>query len=78
VRLGARAVQGLECLGPSLFEGTPKHFETKIFRRKSIFWHGEIDRHETRRPAGQCVEQSALMGKRLPQRVWRHSMRLVL
>jgi hypothetical protein len=78
LRVSLREVQRLECFGPSLLEGTPKHLKTKVLRWKSVFRQGEVNRYETRRPPGHPIEQSALMGKRLPQCMRHLGMRLVL
>ena len=70
-------MQRLESAGAGLLQDAPKHVEPEVVRRKSVFRHGEVDRHEARPRAAQPVEQPALMGERLPQCVRQCGMRLV-
>ena len=75
--VGPREVQRLESAGPGLLEDAPKHLEPEVVRRKPVLRHGEVDRHEAWRRAGQPVEQPALVGEGLPQCVRQCGMRLV-
>jgi hypothetical protein len=62
-----RKVHFLERGEAGLLKDTPKPFDPKLRRRKTVFGYGEIDRCEAWPGPGQSIKQPTLEGERLPQ-----------
>jgi hypothetical protein len=63
--------------GPASSRTSQKHPDPIVMRRKPIFGDREVDWHEARWRPLQSVEQPALVGKCLPERMRQSGMRLV-